>query len=112
MCVIVHFDSDCSLLPQVEMLETGSLLRHSTQNSLVVRGNEGQGRPVCAARLAAGLRRQIPPFQRTHLLPATCHLPSIWRQVLDELGRGTATHDGHAIAYAVALWLARERRCR
>ncbi|KAI3425826.1 hypothetical protein D9Q98_007801 [Chlorella vulgaris] len=32
--------------------------------------------------------------------------------VLDEVGRGTATHDGHAIAFGVALWLARERRCR
>lgn len=38
--------------------------------------------------------------------------PSPTWQVLDELGRGTATHDGHAIAFGVALWLARERRCR
>ncbi|PRW57902.1 DNA mismatch repair Msh6 isoform X2 [Chlorella sorokiniana] len=51
----------------VEMLETSSLLHHSTPASLVV---------------------------------------------LDELGRGTATHDGHAIAYGVALHLAQTKRCR
>ena len=33
-------------------------------------------------------------------------------QVLDELGRGTATHDGHAIALGAALFLARDKRCR
>ncbi|KAL4430604.1 hypothetical protein ABPG77_005844 [Micractinium sp. CCAP 211/92] len=32
--------------------------------------------------------------------------------VLDELGRGTSTHDGHAIAHGVALWLASAKRCR
>lgn len=32
--------------------------------------------------------------------------------VLDELGRGTSTHDGHAIAHGVALWLAGSKRCR
>ncbi|KAL4436867.1 hypothetical protein ABPG75_004006 [Micractinium tetrahymenae] len=32
--------------------------------------------------------------------------------VLDELGRGTSTHDGHAIAHGVARWLAGTKRCR
>jgi len=32
--------------------------------------------------------------------------------VLDELGRGTSTHDGNAIAAAVAWWLTRNSRCR
>jgi DNA mismatch repair protein MSH6 len=32
--------------------------------------------------------------------------------ILDELGRGTSTHDGNAIAAAVAWWLTRNTRCR
>ena len=32
--------------------------------------------------------------------------------VLDELGRGTSTHDGHAVAYAVLSELEREVGCR
>jgi DNA mismatch repair protein MSH6 len=32
--------------------------------------------------------------------------------VLDELGRGTSTHDGNAIAAAVAWWLTKKSRCR
>lgn len=32
--------------------------------------------------------------------------------ILDELGRGTSTHDGHAIAAAVATWLTRSTQCR
>jgi DNA mismatch repair protein MSH6 len=32
--------------------------------------------------------------------------------VLDELGRGTSTHDGNAIAAAVAWWLTKTSRCR
>lgn len=32
--------------------------------------------------------------------------------VLDELGRGTSTQDGHAIATAVVDWLTRQTRCR
>lgn len=46
-------------------------------------------------------------------LPAAAHnFFSIQLQVLDELGRGTATHDGHAIAHGVALHLAQAKRCR
>ena len=32
--------------------------------------------------------------------------------VFDELGRGTSTHDGHAIASAVAWWLSSSIHCR
>ncbi len=32
--------------------------------------------------------------------------------VLDELGRGTSTHDGYAIAYAVIRWLSEINPCR
>ena len=32
--------------------------------------------------------------------------------ILDELGRGTSTHDGHAIAAAVAWWLTQTTQCR
>ena len=114
------------------MLETGSLLRHSTPNSLVVRAQHGS-RGCAATRRCRPTTR--PP--RVHTTPnrwrtswgghshrlqlswpahLTARLPTpppspTW-QVLDELGRGTATHDGHAIAFGVALWLARERRCR
>ncbi len=32
--------------------------------------------------------------------------------LLDELGRGTSTHDGHAIAFAVLHHIALDTRCR
>ncbi len=32
--------------------------------------------------------------------------------LLDELGRGTSTHDGHAIAFAVLHHIALKTRCR
>lgn len=48
----------------------------------------------------------------TCVLISPCISASLPAQVLDELGRGTATHDGHAIAYGVALHLAQTKRCR
>ena len=48
----------------------------------------------------------------TCVLISPCIAAFLPAQVLDELGRGTATHDGHAIAYGVALHLAQTKRCR
>ncbi len=90
----------------VEMLETSSLLHHSTAASLVVRGlRQSFTRQCCVG--CGGVQAE-----RHAIGMEAYYWRLLYLQVLDELGRGTATHDGHAIAYGVALHLAQTKCCR
>lgn len=103
----------------MEMLETSSLLHHSNSASLVVRTRVSW---LCYHSLSFYHRPCRPQLRCggewhaclcfTCVLISPCIAAFLPAQVLDELGRGTATHDGHAIAYGVALHLAQTKRCR
>lgn len=106
----------------IEMAETSSLLSHAQVRLLAlfflvffITGDSPQSFKCNgqATDLRAGMRTRLSLFVLTdrHSAPNNALQPSSL-VVLDELGRGTATHDGYAVAYAVLTQLTRHNRCR